>query len=283
MKDIKSIIDNWVKSSTLPHDASLALHTIRVYTKNDNTIEDFNSLTHCKFIEYEGKRRIITPSGGDSHYFTVAEFDHDIEYENCFDDLILNLCGYIYDKGESILDDTIGVNIQDVKDVLKYFNIPYDFDIDMEDEDYCIENGYYLYTGDGWDDDAEHYFHNSSLYESMKTFFIGYFKYDFAPYTKYNPSFNPFDVDTKKLTLNEKIERMSNEQFAKILVDNFDIKGVFENYSDTLNFGLELTNKINDKTLLKNLLLSLVRGEYYKTLKDKESSLCDRIEYILNI
>lgn len=284
MKDFNSIIEKWVRCNTLPFNTELPLNSIRIYTQNNKAIEDFNCLTHCKFIEYNNEYRIIIPEHGDSHYFTVPEFDgRNIKYETCFDKLILELFGSVYVAGENILDDTIKVNIQDVKDALKYFRINYNFDIDPDEEDYRIEDGYYLYEGNDWDDDAMHYFKNSDLYENMKSFLISYFKYDFAPYTKYNTDFNPFSVNTKKLTLNKKFEKMTNNQIAKVLVDFLDTNGIFVNKSDATVFCMTLVDKINDKKLLKNLLLSLVSGKYYKKLEDKERSLCERIEYILNI
>lgn len=283
MKDINTIIEKWIKTSTVPSNSELSIGTVRAYTQNGKKIlESFNNLTYCKFIEYNDERRIVITNCYDSRHFIFYKYDCNIEYERCFDNLIYDLIGSIYKEGNSGLDDTIKINIKDTQDVLKYFSINYIFNPDEKEEDYKIENGYYLYEGDNWDDDAEYYFHESDLYKNIRSFLIDYFKYDFAPYIKYNTDFNPFEVDTKELTLDEKFEKMSNNQFAKILVNYLNIDGIFVNRFDATDFCMTLIDKINDKKLFKNLLLSLV-DKCFKTLEEKERILNREIEYILNI
>ena len=278
------IITDWINNNTIDYDYPLPLHVIRTFTEKNRNIDDFNSLTYCKFIEYNGIRRIIPRDGGDRHYFTLPEWDgKHIEYETCFDNLILKLFSHIYRPGEGILDDTIMVNIQDVKDTLKYFNIDYEFNVDPEEDDYRIENGFYKYEGDDWDDGAMHYFHSSEIYKLTKEALIKYFKYDFAPYTKYNPNFNPFEVDTKKLGLDDKIKKLSLDQLGYLLYCELSTENVFESHSEAKTFFNNLAKKIDDKDTIKKLLLSMDDSKYNNSLKDKERRLCNKIEYILNI
>lgn len=281
MKDFKQIIDTWINENTLPYNNPISLATLRIFMQHEKDIDAFNDLTHCKFIKYNDEYRIIPCNGGDFNYFTLPKFDgNNLEYETCFDLLIWELLSVIYEKGDSILEDTIKVNIQDAKDVLKYFNIDYEYNVNIEEEYYNIKDGYYLYEGDGWDDDAEYYFHHSELYEVLKNFCVKYFKYDFAPYTKYNPDFNPFNINLTKLTLDEKIEKASLNDLGKVLADFINIDGLFNNSSDAISFCQNIVNKINDKKLIKTLLLSL---ESTSILKDKEFFLNSKIEHLLNM
>ena len=164
-----------------------------------------------------------------------------------------------YDSGETMLGDSISVNIERIHDIISFFDMDFNFEEseEIEDDDYRIEDGCFVYQGDQWDYDVEYYFKDSELYKKLTETLVSYLQYDFAPYRKYNPDFDYFQNNEPLKDYDKMFELLTKEQVIETLTAK-----CYKGHSISENNNPDLIKKfiesLNDMELVKNYIRTIL-------------------------
>ena len=262
MKDFKSIIERWVNEYTVPYNTTPSKKALEIFARPERTAEDVDEFMHCEFIVFDGERRIIIENPYFKHDFYVCIWDNphkEITYKSSFHELMNSIMEPSYDSGETMLGDSISVNIEHIHDIISFFDMDFNFEEseEIEDDDYRIEDGCFVYQGDQWDYDAEYYFKDSELYKKLTETLVSYLQYDFAPYRKYNPNFDYFQNNKPLKDYDKMFELLTKEQAIETLTAK-----CYEGHSISENNNPDLIKKfiesLNDMELVKNYIRTIL-------------------------
>jgi hypothetical protein len=275
---IKETIDKWFSEYTVPYDTCPDRHRLEAYTNEefrksrDNDPEkienSFNELTKCVFLVRNGERRILLKDPMQRYDFSFL----DSQYWYNFNDLIERLLKTEYkedDEMDYTRRDYITVSISSSQEVLDYFNISYDFASYAKERDFLQEDSdadRFCFFGDGCYTNAESNYHNSSLFEELDKKLREYFRYEVAPYKKYNPDFDQYRESIRIMDFAEMVDALSFEQIKSVLTEKY---WGDEHTTLASKRGLD-TGKLDclenmDKNTLKNMLELLLNSEGKKS------------------
>ena len=264
--DFNSIIDKWVREYTVLSETTPSKSTLKTFARPDRTPEKVDEFMHCEFIAYNYEHRIVI----DNPYF-IHDFYHCL-WDNskcgiCFHSNIHRLTDAIinpeYDPGETIAGDTYYVDIERVHEIIKFFNLT-DFNFEesehIREDDYRVEEGRFMYSGDQWEYDAEHFYKESELYNKVEDAIAEYLQFEFAPYRKYNPGFDYFK-NNEPLNSNEydKIfELLTKDQVIQALTANcYEGQSLCSMRKCNVDEVKNFINALNDMSLVKGYIKAL--------------------------
>lgn len=281
MKDYNKIIENWINTYTVPFNTIPEKSQINTFRKSaikkiemDNPNVDLNTKNKlindnldeffgCRFIKYNDERRIIIKNKNFKYDFYICAWNGP-QYDDSMPtikNLVYELINPIYVKEHYGLDDEYWVVIEEVKDLIKFLNIDYNYN-EPEEFDYRVENGKFKYEGDSWDDGAEYYFKDSNLFKTIKEAISKKFEYEYAPYSKYNPEFNYLEINKQIDNFDDLFTKLNKEQIINTLtLKCWENHSIIEEYANEKEF-VKLIESINDINSIKQLIKSLKLPEF---------------------
>ena len=198
---VEDTIKEWVKEHSVPFNKPIPESTVKCFTRT-GSIETFDELTQCNFINYNGEI-LIVDEFEDSYdtfkqHFTHSKHDWNPEvFGSLVDALIVNK----HIDGDSGLDDAYEISNDKILAVAKFFDFYPNLEKLIEErgsEEYhgmhdCPE-GCIMFEGDDWDYDADYYYRDSDIYAKIVKCLKKYLHHELVPYRTYNPEYNPFKV-----------------------------------------------------------------------------------------
>ena len=135
-------------------------------------------ITFCVFIEVDGVRRILKKNS--SNYFVGLECDFNgYSEKEILDDILRDILKPVYyENEETHLEDELVFDPEVIQDLFQIFSPAVNITLRRPD---------FVFHGDGWDYDAEHYWKESDVFETLSHLLKNYLKYEVANYEKYNP------------------------------------------------------------------------------------------------
>ncbi len=280
MKDFNKIINNWINTYTVPCTNTpeksqiskfkdLVIENFNRYIKEGKIDKDTNKDDYirnklnewfgARFINYNGEWRIILKNKNFKNDFYICSWNNHDSAEISIKDFVYELIDPEIKEGDSHFDDTYWVAIQDINDLINFLNIEYKFNDPIE-QPWAVENGKYEFAGDGWDISGEKAFEESDLFITIKDCIINMFKYEYAPYTKYNPSFDFLSSNEYINNFDDIFTKLNKEQIINVLTkkcyDNiYDDKSLISEFTNEKEF-IKLINSIDDMNIIKQIIKS---------------------------
>jgi len=244
--NIKEVIEQFIKDFTVPYNTEFAKRTVEIFTngKEGQNLDDYFG---CRFIFYNGERRIIIKEKGHPHDFYVCEWEKNNEYSNVsINNLIYDILdAKYYENAYNCLDDRYEISIDRIKEINEFFGI----NLPVEDQG-VPEGNKICFSGDGWDDGAQECLEESDLFTELKDSVKKYFQYEYAPYKKYNPYFNPFRYAKANKDYDMIFEELDKDQIFNALISILDKKTNKEKFK-------KFYYTLNDNSQIKMLVEAL--------------------------
>ncbi len=291
MKDFNKIIENWINKYTVPCTTipeksqiekfkELEIEHFERYIKegklNKDTDRDeyvrkqLDEWFGARFIKYNDEYRIILKDKNFKNDFYMCSWNNHDSANVSLKDLVYELLDPEIEEGDSWFDNTYLVVINDINDLIKFLNIDYKFNDPIECH-WRVENGKYEFAGDGWDTSGETSFEESELFETIKKCLIAKYEYEYAPYTKYNPTFDYLNVDNAINEFDDIFKKLNKQQIINLLNTKcYGNKSITDEYTNKKEFN-KLMNIVDDMNLIKQIIKSL------KIDEDMIVHLCSRI------
>ena len=291
MKDFNKIIDKWVNKYTVPCTTIPEKSQIESFKQmeidrfnrfikegqldRDANKEEFlrkylNEWFGARFIKYKNERRIILKDKNFKNDFYICSWNnHDLANVS-LNDLVYELLDPEIKEGESWFDNSYLVVVQDINDLLKCLNIDYEFNEPIEC-DWRVNDAKYEFAGDGWDTSGREAFEESDLFVKVKEHITNKLEYEYATYTKYNPSFDFLNIDNPINKFDDIFNKLNKQQIINVLTSKcYDNQSIADEYTNKKEF-IKLLNSINDIDLIKQIIKSL------KIEEDMFVHLCNRL------
>lgn len=291
MKDFNKIIDNWINKYTVPcttipeksqieNFKKIEIERFNRFIKEGKLDEDankdeflrnaLNEWFGARFIKYNNEYRIILKNKNFKNNFYICSWNNHDFAEVSIKDLVYELLDPEIEEGDSWFDNSYWVVVQDINDLIKFLDIDYKFNEPIEC-DWRVEDGKYEFAGDGWDTSGESAFEESNLFKEVKEYIIKKFEYEYAPYTKYNPTFDFLNIDNPINKFDDIFKKLNKQQIINVLTKKcYDDKSIADEYTNKTEF-VKLLNLIDDMNLIKQIVKSL------KIEEDTFVHLCNRI------
>lgn len=254
--DIEKIISNWVQKNTVPYNTPFSKETVKIFTSHREG-QNLDNMFGCRFIVYNDKRRIILNNKNQHKYefYLISCDSHYDYYMPSIRPLVYDIFEISYVESDTYNDDEIRIKIDRLKEIEKHFHINFNINYDRYDDDYIY------WEGNHWDYDAEEDFKNSDVFKIFKEALGKYLQYEYAPYRKYNPDFDPFKYDKPNESFNKIFKVLTKEQIINILTAPYhDGKAILEGESN-MEYLTKLLNML-DITAIKLFILS--RKHFHK-------------------
>lgn len=217
---IKEVIEQFIKDYTVPYNTEFAKRTVEIFTcgKEGQNLDDYFG---CRFIFYNGERKIIIKEKGHPHDFYVCEWEKNNEYSSASINNLINdvLDAKYYENPNDPLDDRFEISLDRIKEINEFFGI--NLPVLNQGE---IEGNKICFSGNGWDNCAQECLEDSDLFTELKDSVKKYLQYEYAPYRKYNPDFNPFRYAKANKDYDMIFETLDRNQILNALISILDKK-----------------------------------------------------------
>lgn len=169
------------------------------------------NITYCAFIEVDGVRRILKKDNSNCFVGLECDFDKRTEKEilgNILEDVLNPV---YYENKESTLKDELVFDPEAIQDIFHALSPTTCITLKRPD---------FIFYGDDWDYDAEHYWKESYVFESLFYLLKQYLKYEVANYEKYNPEWWLRGDEVKGRLFEEIVINKSADDLVEMLVKN---------------------------------------------------------------
>jgi hypothetical protein len=263
------IINTWINEwtiyyNTFPNPGGIKYFlSPKIKAERGSKFDEFlDQVIQCAFIEYQGVRRIILKNKFSNKLDFTFSRDN---YYSCPElrsliDMLLDLRKEDKDEDdhrENFLSDSYSISISRLKQVIEEFNINFNLDefIFISDAGYLIQEDRFYIKGDEYDYDAEHYYKESEYYEKINKKLCKYFKYEVAPYRKYNPGVDfESNINNNKYSYENIFNILTPDQIVKILTDSYNYSN--KSWAEIKKISKEKIEylKTRDTDTLKNFI-----------------------------
>jgi hypothetical protein len=169
-------------------------------------------ITYCAFIEVDGVKRILKKNHY-SNYFIGLDCDFN-EYteKEILGSILKDVLNPVHYKDEEIfLEDELIFDSEAIQNL---------FYVLSPTANIALRRPNLMFHGDGWNYDAEHYWKESDVFESLFHLLKQYLKYEVANYEKYNPEWWLKGDGIKDKLFEEIVINKSADDLVDMLVKN---------------------------------------------------------------